>query len=119
MTEEKKNDNPGEDNAQGVLSTRFGEWFQLFEEDPGGPFVYAVALVEVPPLPEPASSKGEGLALVVAGRCGTEGRWGYFHAEKDAKQEVASYLHDDCKVEVGRWYFLRLTTERPKTGETE
>jgi hypothetical protein len=106
---EKHLDNLQEENAQGVLATRQGEIMSLTENDPGGSYVYAVILLSVPSLPRPSSDKAEDLVLVVAGKIGTDNRWGYIHVEKDTKQEVAAYLHDACKVEVGRWYFLQLT----------
>jgi len=97
------------ENTQGVLAIRHGEFLQIHEEKPTGEHVYAVALVSVPLPPEPASPKAEGLAVICAGRSGAEGKWGYLFLEKDTKQEIGALMLDRAKVDIGKWYWLRLT----------
>jgi len=84
---------------------------------PKAEYVYAVAIVKVPTLPEPKSSKGEGLATIVAGKVREENVWGYLHFEKDTKQTIAAFMLDEAKCEIGKWYFIRVGIGDPEVSD--
>lgn len=104
---------------QGVLSFRYGEYQQYFEEQPEGDYVYAVALVATPMPPEPTSEKAEGLSVACAGKSGKDGTWGYLAIEKDTKQLIGAFLHDELKAEPGKWYWLRLADHPVSSAQKE
>jgi hypothetical protein len=107
------------DTLGSTLAIRPGEWVTIWPDfrlnmEP----LYAVALLETPPIPPEFTGHEESTeyAVVCAGwfyaNHEDKQSWGWVHLEPDTKAYIGHMLVK-MKAEIGEWYYLEITREKP------
>ena len=107
-----------ESELTAFLAIRPGEYRQYFEEYPHivdkwqGVYVYKVALVETPPLPDDHHTISENLTVICAQKYPTiideRNLWSWIHLEQHTKEQIGNDLVE-WNVQPGTWVYMALS----------